>query len=465
MIHFYTCPLYWQSTRFPKNPAFIEDQTIYSYAEIEVLTQQWVYWLQQKDLKPGSIVGSLYLNGVCFYALLFACIRLRAILFPLNTYLSIEQVETRLKEENISLILSNQKLSLDHEYITLKKLQSFPYIPYQPKFFSTKQPITWLMTSGSTSKPKICQHILHNHFISASMANHYLNVTCSSYWLLNLPIYHVSGLSILFRMCLAGGCIIFDSTKTELSHLISTYKITHLSLVPTQLRRLLDTASSFPSVQVFLVGGAPLNKTLLERALKANLPIYPTYGLTETSSQIATSFQNTETLKLLPIVDIKIIEGELYVKGPTLFSGYIEQGNLIPSTDEEGYFATKDLASLHYASIKIEGRKDNLFISGGENIQPEEIEKVLLSFDEIEKAVVIPKEDEEFGARPIAFVDGSFPDIQSFFPNLSKFLPKYKHPIAYYPLPDKFKQTLKPNRKELKKYFETYLNYKTKSNR
>ena len=167
--------------------------------------------------------------------------------------------------------------------------------------------------------------------------------------------------------------------------------------------------------------------------------ILPTYGMTEMSSQIVTNHQ------IHPYAEMKIAEDrEILVRGPVLFQGYYEKGKIdLPLKD--GWFQTKDLGCWDDGLFKIIGRKDNLFISGGENIQPEEIEEVIRRICGLHDAVVVPIPDQEFGARPAVFLKQLVP-LEELQEMLKAHLPKFKIPIKCFELPE---TGFKPQRKTL----------------
>lgn len=306
---------------------------------------------------------------------------------------------------------------------------------FSPKMPEPLQPISWewnednlatmLFTSGSSGTPKIACHTIGNHLYSAKGSP--IPLELGDRWLLSLPLFHVGGIAILFRCYQAKASI-------ALSHV--NYKgITHLSLVPTQLNRLVKNDTTLPDIKYILLGGAPLH------SIKTPWRVIPTYGMTEMSSQIA-----TEGI-VHPYAELKLAsDGEILVKGKTLFQGYYDQTIELP-LDKEGWFATRDLGRWSpEGKLEIIGRKDNLFISGGENIQPEEIEAELKKLPMIDQAIVVPVPDSEFGSRPVAFLD-KFYSLDKIQQTLKPILPKYKIPVHVFPLPDD--GAFKPNRKEL----------------
>jgi len=265
---------------------------------------------------------------------------------------------------------------------------------------------TMLFTSGTSGTPKIACHTIGNHLYNARGSP--IPLTPDDCWLLSLPLFHVGGIAILFRCYLAHARIA-----------ISSGNITHLSLVPTQLQRLLK--EPLPNIKYILLGGAPLP------SIETPWNVVPTYGMTEMSSQIVTDG------RVHPYAELKLApDGEILVKGKTLFQGYYDKSHGITlPLDAEGWFATKDLGKWAInGKLEITGRKDNLFISGGENIQPEEIEAELRKIDGVTEAIVVAIPDPEFGARPVAFLNQL-----SSLEILKSRLPKYKIPIRVFLLP------------------------------
>ena len=149
---------------------------------------------------------------------------------------------------------------------------------------------------------------------------------------------------------------------------------------------------------------------LIEQSVKSGLNIYLSYGLTEMSSQVATGKvieAHKACVKVLPYRQISIAsEGEILVRGEVLFKGYITGSRLpLPIRENDFWFPTGDIGQLDQEGcLTVTGRRDNMFISGGENIHPEEIEKELLSIQGIQEAIVVPQEDKLFGQRPVAFI-------------------------------------------------------------
>lgn len=291
-----------------------------------------------------------------------------------------------------------------------------------------------LFTSGSTGTPKIASIPLSSFQNNARSANAVCDLRPNDGWRLSLPLYHVSGLSIVFRCLAAGAKIILDDRDRS---------VTHLSAVPAQL----FTASPiYPNLRCLLLGGGPIC------TVPMRWPSLISYGLTETASLV---LAGSTPDSLWPVLgkQIKLSEeGEVLIKGDSLFAGYWDGHTVHAPLDEEGWFATKDLACFDpQKGYRIVGRKDRQFISGGENIQPEEIEQALLKLEGLIAAIVGPKKDEQYGMRPIAFVkiqSGKI-DRGKIQKALSNVLPRYKIPTDFFPLEEPPFSPLKPAYKKI----------------
>ncbi|HLD88421.1 MAG TPA: AMP-binding protein, partial [Candidatus Omnitrophota bacterium] len=274
---------------------------------------------------------------------------------------------------------------------------------------------------------------------------------------LSLPLYHVAGIAVVVRCFLAGASVVIPTDK-DLISAIERNRATHISLVSAQLYRMLEDPRSHPvlkSLKCILLGGSAIEKHLIERFLSLGLPVYLSYGLTEMSSQVATgkpAEARTPCVKVLLYRQMRIAsDGEILVKGETLFKGYGTGSRLHLPLTSDGWFQTGDLGVVDAKGcLTVLGRKDNMFISGGENIQPEEIEKVLLAIEGVEQAVVVPKEDKEFGHRPVAFVKfhGQTIGHEYLTDILKKELPRFKIPDVFYPWPKGLEYFSKARRRE-----------------
>lgn len=314
-------------------------------------------------------------------------------------------------------------------------------------------PHSLLLTSGSSGPPKAVLHSLEAHLASARASQVLLPLGPDSVWLLNLPLAHVSGLAILIR-CLWHGASLRFTLPGESAPPPET---THLSLVAPQLSRLVgqieaNSPPALASLRAILAGGGPFPLPLLQSARAHGLPIFLTYGMTETASQICTGLLSeimTEPPGCgwpLPGWEVRQnAHGELEVRGASLAKGYWPMRlpdssgqpstSLVPLTDAEGWFATGDIGRLDPATgWCLTGRRDRMFISGGENIHPETIEDRLAELPGVRRVRVVPRPDPTFGQRPVAFIDGDLSPAEA-QAALRRCLPGFAIPDIILPWP------------------------------
>ena len=314
---------------------------------------------------------------------------------------------------------------------------------------------TYLMTSGSSGLPKIAAHTLSQHLYSAFGLNTHLTFGPTDQWLLSLPLYHVSGLGILFRCFFAGATLLIPGPGTPLKYSITALQPSHLSLVPQQLKQIdhLDGITK-QRIRAILLGGSACPETLLTQATQKGLPVLKSYGMTEMSATISCNSSPTQSSgTCLPYRELAITtDGEIAVRGKSLFAGYLEKDYLSLPLTYDGWFLTGDNGRIEDNHLYVDGRRDAMIISGGENIQPEEIETVLLGIPEIEQVCVVGVSDPEFGQRPVAFIAPMLPQAD-LIKVLEKTLPKYKWPVRFLGFPETV--VGKPSKYRLQAWAET----------
>ena len=335
------------------------------------------------------------------------------------------------------------------------------------------------MTSGSSGSPKAACLSCDNLVYNAKGSQEVIPVQPLTRWLLSLPLYHVGGLGILLRCFLAGGTVVLPGPASSLEQQLIEQDISHVSLVPTQLLRIMDTLSAGREqlrLKAVLLGGAAAPPALIRQVRDCRLPLLVSYGLTEMGSQVATSSLETAVAadgklraRVLKYREVSVArDGEILVKGETLFQGYCRGRTLIREVDAEGWFATGDLGTVDGDGyLHVQGRKDSMFISGGENIQPEEVEAALLQSGLLAQALVVGQDHEEYGQVPVAFIAPLKPAdpgtlAEELRRTLAASLPKYKIPVAFFPL---LEDDRSGNMKLLRRYYQERLKNKNISRR
>jgi O-succinylbenzoic acid--CoA ligase len=278
-------------------------------------------------------------------------------------------------------------------------------------------------TSGTTGTPKLAR-LSHRALVAAAHGSAaHLGVEPDDRWLVALPLAHVSGLSILTRSLVARRTVVlFDpegplfQRLDPLARALAEHDVTLVSLVPAVLDRLLAEPVSFrpgPKLRAVLLGGAPAPRELLVRAHAHRVPVLTTYGLTETSAQVATRpyaerFAPPPGGDLvpsgvpLPGVLVHTVGGVVEVRGPTLFSGYAGEPD---SNPRGGWFRTRDRGHFdENGTLVVTGRTSDVVITGGENVDPAEVEAALVSVPGIDAACVLGLPDPTFGEVVVALI-------------------------------------------------------------
>jgi O-succinylbenzoic acid--CoA ligase len=292
----------------------------------------------------------------------------------------------------------------------------------EPSYLATDDTVLVMFTSGTTGEPKGVKLTVENLQASATASAYRLGVSPADRWLCCLPLYHMGGFAPVVRTVLAGTTLLvqrsFDAAET--ASILADWDVTGISLVPTQLDRLLEHEASEWSLDTVLLGGAPAPPVLVDRARAAGVPAYPTYGLTETASQIATAlpeeaarYPGTVGQPLLG-TEVTILAdgtpaepgepGEVVVAGPTVTAGYLADEATAAAFSEWGLH-TGDVGYRDEAGrLWIEGRQDDLIQTGGELVAPSEVAEAIRSHRPVENAAVVGIDDPEWGERVAALV-------------------------------------------------------------
>jgi O-succinylbenzoic acid--CoA ligase len=448
------CPLRAAAVGSPEEAAVVGAEGTISYAELDSRVSAAASRLVELGLGAGSQVALYLPKGERYLVLLLALVRAGCVTCPLSTRLPPGGVAPLLRRAACSALISDNEKALeaagDLRKLGPEALLEAPGIPTgrpdESSDISLDRPSTIIFTSGSTGMPKAALHTFGNHYYSALGSNANIALAPGDRWLHSLPLYHVGGLSILFRCLLVRAAVALPDASQPLGEAIAALGATHVSLVPTQLLRLLREHAELEGVKSILLGGGPIPTYLVDESLARGLPIHTSYGLTEMASQVTTTPPDAAPDELntagrvLAHRQVSVSgEGEILVRGETLFDGYFQGEEVYRPLDAGGWFHTGDLGELDEDGyLRVRGRLDNMFVSGGENVQPEEIEEALCRLAGVEEAVVVPVEDEEFGVRPFAFVrmaEGA-PDPEALSRALGVSLERFKIPVDFHAWPD-----------------------------
>ncbi|MBW1895471.1 MAG: AMP-binding protein, partial [Deltaproteobacteria bacterium] len=334
------CPVNAGAQHFNNLPALIAGDMTISYGDYEQFVATTAVNLQEAGIAGGERVAIISGNRWDYPILLFALWRAGAVACPISPRFPGEAIRGLLKKIDCGVIVdpkdkvSNGKAGIRKigmDLIQRVKTSDLAKAP-APVTWDLDNDATIIFTSGSSAQPKAVLHTLSNHYFSALGSNKNIPVEAADRWLLSLPLFHVGGIGILFRMALGGGAVVISAEKEPPAESMTRYEITHLSLVSTQLHRLLNdppSAEVRKHLKALLAGGSAVSSSMVSKAHEAGLPVYTTYGLTEMASQVTTTGPR-EALERVPnsgrVLDyrqLKIDDGEILVRGGTLFKGYV----------------------------------------------------------------------------------------------------------------------------------------------
>lgn len=269
--------------------------------------------------------------------------------------------------------------------------------PIAPRAWPLEEDRLLVASSGTTGAARLIPvttlQLLTSAFGSAIRLGH----LPTDRWICALPLHHVGGLSILYRCAWYGTTLEllprFDAG--EVNRAIAR-GASLVSLVPTMLERVLDDRSDTPfptSLRAILLGGAAAPDGLLARCRAMGAPVARTWGMTEAASQIATSApgQYEGGLPPLPVATVEARAGRLVVRGPIVAGEQV--------TQDRGHVDAS-------GCVHVEGRADAVIVSGGEKVDPVEVEQVLARHPAVREAAVVAVPDPTWGERPIALLVG-----------------------------------------------------------
>src|SRR5690625_1457976 len=434
----------------------IDEEISLTFKELYNKSKQIAQKLNNLNINPKDRIAILSTNSLDMLMTIHALSYLDAIVVLLNTRLTSSELKYQIKNSEATLLITTEELCQEKKLET-NKVKTFTEIKElkqnvdKPLNESVNLNDIWtiMYTYGTTGLPKAVGHTYGNHWWSAISSGLNLGIHADDKLLSPLPMYHVGGLSVFIKSIIYGMSVYLlpHYNKERLSNVLHEKEITIASLVTLMLADYLDSLEGQTSpakLRAILLGGGSVPETLLNKAKDKKIPLFQSYGMTETSSQIATLSPTDNIRKLgsagkpLMPAEVKVNAktneiGEVLVKGPMVISNYFNNEEATAESFKEGWLKTGDLGYLDEENfLYIVDRRSDLIISGGENIYPTEIENTLLNHDNIKEVAVVKKTDDKFGYVPAAFIvlknKNYKPDFSSY---LKDSLAKYKQPKEY----------------------------------
>ncbi len=411
----------------------------WTYAQLDDAVEDWCGRLSGAGFQRGEVVAVHLANSPAFVGLIHAFARLGLVLAPLN--LRLAEVELAWQAEQLGarwLISDTLEAGRLREAASQAGFSGAPYqvlglaaLRAQPRQDFSPVPVELdavqaiVFTSGTSGKPKGAVLTFGSHFWSALGSAARLGVLPGDLWLSGLALYHVGGLAVVFRSCLYGTAICLHAgfNLEAVAHSLEQEPVTLISVVPTMLQRLLAAGARFPAtLRLVLLGGASATPDLLQACWDRGLPVAPSYGLTETASQVVTMAPDEAHRKPgcvgkpLLFTHLRIVDeagsdlpvgevGEICLSGPTLMREYWRNEAATRQSLPSGELHTGDLGYLDTdGDLWVLQRRSDLILSGGENVYPAEVEAVLRQHPAVAEVCVVGVPDKDWGQRVAAMV-------------------------------------------------------------
>lgn len=415
-------PFDWLAHRafvLPRHPALESAGRVWTFRDLDALASAVAGSLAARGVGPGDRVAMLGGNDPAYPPVLFGIARAGAVAVPLNWRLSGPELAWQVNRVGARVLLHDEPLAATAATVSgqcgIAAAAFAAVLEGEPGPASG----TWsgdfvlMFTSGTTGRPKAARLTFENFFASAAASAFNIGVSPADRWLACMPLCHVGGLSILTRSLLQGTTAVlhraFDPAAVNAA--LRKEAITLLSVVPTMLQRMLEADSEPypPTVRAVLVGGGPVSRELLEQAAARGLPVLQTYGLTEATSQV-TTLAPADALAHLgsagkPLFGTRVRidappgqPGEILVAGPTVFAGYFDDPEATSRALRDGWLHTGDIGHLDADGfLTVLDRRDDLIVSGGENVYPAEVEAALEAHPQVREAAVVGLPDPRWG--------------------------------------------------------------------
>ena len=413
-----------------------------TYASLDDRVGRAAAALRDLGAHESEPVAVLMGNGIPIAVFALAVIRAGGMFMPLNARLSSAEIAYQLTDARVRFLVVTEEFvdvaraaaaGLDVAVLAAEESRWAALSPVAGHTeIAPDTPHSLIYTSGTTGRPKGAVLTHGNFYWSAVASAANLGVEDDDRWLACMPLFHVGGLSIVLRSAIYGTTAVIHDRFDEarVNRALREERITLLSVVATMLTRMFDVEpGGYPAtVRSVLLGGGPAPRQLLEEAVRRELPVLQTYGLTETASQVATLAPVEALRKLgsagLPLLSSTVrIEvdgreaevgevGEIVVQGPTVCAGYLHRPDATAEAIRDGWLHTGDLGYVDAEGyLYVADRRDDLIITGGENVYPAEVESALLEHPGVAECAVVGVPDERWGHRVVAVIVASAPEV------------------------------------------------------
>ena len=429
----------------PKKLFFQLNERHYTFLETDYMVQVYTQSLLRENINPQDRILIYLPSGIELVHIIFACFEIGAVAIPISPMLSERERRVVIDKIQPKSIITNW------EYKVSFTSYSLPIIPIEELPSSSGGCATVensykqnsddiaiiILTSGTTGIPKAVQLTYDNFEVSCSNWNNFLQFEPTDQFLCCLPLHHIGGLVVLIRALLYGFSVslVNEFQAKVVLMTMQTHPVTIISLVPTMLKRILDLKGGLKALQSLrwiLLGGGPSPEYLLDICIREKLNIVKVYGMSETCS-------GTVGLKLLDEPSNKFYAGrpfpgakvwtennEIHISGPMVMKGYVSE------EETDGIHNSHDLGRIDDDNLLfLDIRRKDLIVTGGENVNPIEVEECLMNISGISDAVVVGIDDDKWGQKVTAYIVTNTLENELLHCELKKSLSPYKIPKEY----------------------------------
>lgn len=379
------------ATNYPDRPAISFNNITYTWSEVCERTRKLATKLSNIGVVKNDNVAFTGNNSNTQVELFYACSMLGATFVPISYRYSKKEIDEVLRDCNPKVYLDESSVSITDEKLYENVVDGNDYYA-----------ITY--TGGTSGKPKGVPLSHTRQYLNALTSASVFNLSTDDVSLLCGPIYHLGPQNRIFASAMMASHLVIQDkfVPAEFVEIVQKYKVTNITLAPTMLQMLLDAPEfdyeKVKSIKNIQAAGSTMPTALFNKArtIFVDAEFNDSYGITEMGGVVLANN------KPVPHVAVRIVDDELWVKGPTLMDAYV---NRTPDFKNDWY-QTGDMVKLVDEKYYIVGRKDDMFVSGAVNIHPSEIETVIDSHPKVKQSAVIGVDDELWGQVPRAFVVG-----------------------------------------------------------
>ena len=437
----------WLQEQINNNPQrlFIQEGSqSFSYIDVAGIVKTYSQALLLEGIMPHDRILIYLTGGIEMAEIILSCFEIGAIATPISRKLTIDERDAIIEIIKPRLIITNWdgRDSFKSSNFQIIFIEELPGSSGGCSIIKIKNNnksddiCAIILTSGTTGIPKAVQLTYGNFAFSCSNWNNFLKFNINDQFLCCLPLHHVGGFAVLIRALIYGFSVnLVTNFQAEIVlKNIQDYPVTIISLVPTMLKRILDYDGGLEALQSLrwiLLGGGPCPEYLLDICINEKLNIVKVYGMSETCS-------GTFGLKILdeplnkfyagrpfPGVKVWIENDEIHISGPMVMKGYL--GN----QETNGIHNSHDIGKLNNNLLFLDTRRKDMIVSGGNNINPLEVEEYLMKVDGISDAAVVGKKDDEWGQKVTAYIVSVPLKKELLHRELKKTLSSYKIPKEY----------------------------------